>query len=184
MEHGTRDSRTEAPSLAARLVHTVGFITLAAAAAAVLAGVMILPEYARWARTEHELAREQALTDELQSLRDAQARLIAALDNDPVLIKRLAVFQAGLTPADENEFGPAEPHLPPGVIHIEKRNLPPAPAGPAIALAGRVEDPATRRGLLLLAAAALLCGMFLFAPAERRPKGTGGIREPAQSSEL
>jgi len=143
----------------------VGFVLLAGPAVAVLAAIVLLPAYARLARTLHERDCERARTARLEAIRVAQQRLIAALPHDKVLTARLAMQQEALWPA--NEIVVVDPNSPPpnppGVILAESFPDPPAADGALIRWAGKLQRPSTRRGLFVLAAGALLAAMLLFA---------------------
>jgi hypothetical protein len=58
--------------------------------------------------------------------------------------------------------------MPPGAVRLARHPRPRPPRGWMVRAAARAADPATRRGLLLLAGAALAAALFLFAPRERR----------------
>jgi len=136
---------------------------LAGAALAIFAATMLLPDYARMVHARNELARQQAANADLEGLIQANDRLIAALPESPVLTKRLAMNQFGLLPEDEMVLLSAgDPPAPPGSALTSRHPRPPRPSGPLLDIARRLEKPRTRRGLLLLAAAAMLAALFLF----------------------
>jgi len=142
----------------------VGFCLLAGAALAIFATAVLVPEYARVLDAQYELARQEAVNADLKALIEANDRLIAALPENPVLAKRLAMNQFGLLP--ENEIvlvdGRSGPQPPPGMA-LTKPHLRPEPPNEQLSgIVRRLTRPRTRRGLLLLAAAAMLAALFLF----------------------
>jgi hypothetical protein len=159
----------------------VGFCLLAGAALAVFAAALLLPDYARMLRAEYELARQEAAIADLEALIEANRRLIDALPESPVLTKRLAMHQLGLWPEDEvvvlNGTRPAPP--PPGVALVGRHQRPKPPSPWVLTTAARVSNPRTRRGLLLLAAAALVAAVLLF-PARDARAAPRQARQPVR----
>jgi hypothetical protein len=143
---------------------------LAGAAVVLFAGVLLVPEYARLAKARYELARQQATNADLEALIRGNDRLIAALPGDPVLAKRLAMRQFGLWPKDEvvvlDERGPRQTN--PGLVVSDPHPRPVPPTGWLMNAAQRASNPPTRRGLLLLAVAAIAAAIFLFPAKEDR----------------
>ena len=95
----------------------VGFLLLAGAAVLLLAGVVLLPAWARLAEARYGRACPEARTADLEALAEAQERLIAALPKDEVLAMRLAIKQESLAPSDRVAYAlptvaPAGPPLP------------------------------------------------------------------------
>ena len=159
----------------------MGFCLLVAVSAALAGAVLLLPEYARLARARYELARQKAANADLEALIAANEHLIAGLPQDPVLTKRLAMCQLGLWPENEAVvLDTRRPrHMPPGLVCPTPQPRPEPPNGWLMRAAARVSRPATRRGLLLLAAAALVTALALFAPPEAaagRTRRTGPDR--------
>jgi hypothetical protein len=150
----------------------LGFCAAAGLAAAIFACVLLLPEYASLARVRHELLRQEAVNAELAELIQAHDRLIAALPEDPVLTKRLAMDQLGLWPEDElvvpARDGSRLP--PPGMALTSRHPRPEPPTGWVMDAARRVSKPGTKRGLLLLAAIALIAAICVFPAREDRRK--------------
>ena len=147
----------------------IGFFALVGTVTAVLVGVILLPELSRLAQTTYELDVDRAKTADLQGQVDANRRFLEALEEGcPVLYKRLAIHQAAQTPSNENAFGPpVHTSLPPGIIQTPRTPRPDPPDGWVLRTARKLENPSTRRGLLLLAAGVMLAAMFLFAPSSR-----------------
>jgi hypothetical protein len=148
----------------------LGFLLLAGASIALFAGVLMVPDYARLQHAQYEQARQEASVADLQTLVQANDRLIANLPDDPVLVKRLAMNQYGLFPKDEqvvlDERSQRPP--PPGMVVVDPRPRPAAPTGWFQETAERISNPPTRRGLLLLAAAAMFAAICLFPARETR----------------
>jgi hypothetical protein len=103
-------SRWTLPRGAKVLGRLVGFGLLASPALAIVAAVVLLPEYAAWRADAYQRDLVAAQTADLKSLRDAQERMVVAAYNDPVYIKRLAMWNCNLWPTDEQvlDFGPAD----------------------------------------------------------------------------
>jgi hypothetical protein len=151
----------------------LGFLLLAGASVGLFAGVLLLPDYARLQRALYEQARQEASVADMQTLVQANDRLIANLPDDPVLIKRLAINQYGLFPKDEQVVLDSRTKRapPPGIVVTEPHPRPAVPVGWFLDAAERVSNPPTKRGLMLLAAAAMFAAIFLFPAREdrRRP---------------
>lgn len=146
----------------------VGFVTLAGLALGLVSVVVLLPAYARMAYARYERDCEKAAVAELTATAAANERLLAALPNNPVLTKRLALSQGRLVP--DNEVIVASPSAtgaPPDVVTPVRLPRPSPPNGVLLAAAAKLQNPPTRRGLLLLAAGTLLVAVFLFAPPDR-----------------
>jgi len=98
---GTRDDEPGGGGWLAAAGRFVGFCLLAGAGVALFATVLLLPEYSRLRRAQHELARQQAVNADLADLIAVNHRLIAALPDSRVLTTRLAMRQLGLWPENE-----------------------------------------------------------------------------------
>jgi hypothetical protein len=147
----------------------IGFVTLAGLALAILAGLVLLPAYAQWSEVVHERDCQKVAVAEHEATVEAQRRLLEALPDNDVLTKRLALSQGELMPGKEVVVQkPGATRSQPDVIQPIHYQRPPRPDNWLLTLAGKVQKPATRRGLLLLAAGTLLTAMFLFAPPDRR----------------
>jgi hypothetical protein len=174
---GRSDSHVGGPGgLLTAAGRMVGFSIMAGAALAIFAIAVLVPEYARVLQARHELARQEAVNADLKALIEANDRLIAALPENPVLAKRLAMNQFGLLP--ENEYvvvdARAPRHPPPGTALTKPHPRPEPPNEQLLGITRRLTRPRTRRGLLLLAAAAMLAALFLFPAREKagRPERT------------
>jgi len=151
----------------------VGFLLLAGAATASLAGVVLLPAYARTIDAQHDTACLRAEIADAEAQLAAQQRLIDALTEgkiDPVLLRRLAMNQSQFWPRHETVVvDPAAPAAsPPDRITPPRSPRPARPDNMFLRVAGKFQNPAKRRGILLLAAAALLAALLLFGPTELR----------------
>jgi len=167
---GARDSQAGEPSgvlLAAGRM--VGFLLLVALALTIIAGVVLIPPYARLAGAQYELECLRAGIADAEGLVAANDRLIAALPHDEVLTMRLAMSQEPLAPSKEVvvRTPSAPPASPPDVIRPDRHPRPPPPAGWIFSANMKLKRTNTRRGLLLLAGAALVLALFLFAPPEK-----------------
>jgi len=171
---GPRHGRRDEPARGlARLVTGVGrlvaFVLLAGSAMAIFAGVVLLPDYVRLLRAERILARQEAIAADTEARIRANGRLIEALPDHPVLTKRLAMHQLGLRPADEVVV--PYPGVPvaqaPGTVAPPPHPRPAPPDAWVLRIAARVSNPPTRRGLLLLAAVALVGAVLLFPGRDR-----------------
>jgi len=156
---------------AGRFVRLACFVALVCVAGAVAATVLLLPEWARLQRTLHERDCMRANTAEMQSLVKCQQKLIDAIRNDPVLVKRLAMHHGALTPENERVYTHRSGRAAstPGAIKLPPPRLPDPPSAGIQRLAARLSTGNIRRGLLLLAAAVLMAAIFLFPPASEGP---------------
>jgi len=150
----------------------VGFLLLALPALAVLAGVVLLPAYVRLANAQYELECKKARIADAEWLVAANDRLIKDLPEDEVLTKRLAMNSLGMLPEDETVIRDpnSAPAAPPGVIQPRAHPRPDPPSNWLTQMAQRFENPAKRRGVLLIAACAMLAAMFFFSPPEKYNK--------------
>lgn len=151
----------------------IGFTLLAGLAMLILAGLVLLPAYARWRQAEYQRDCLTVACRESEALVAAQERLIAALPEEEVLTKRLALSQGEVYAANEAvSASPRYPRRPPPDV-IQPIHYPrPAPPNDWLIRASvKVNNAGTRRGLLLLAAGCLLTAMFLFAPPDCRQDG-------------
>ncbi len=162
------------PRWACFLGRQIGFLVLAVPAIALVAGVVLLPEYAAWKDDVYKRDMAAAQTADLQAIRDATERMLTAAYDDVVFIKRLAMFNCNLLPSDAKVL---DSHLPegppPGVVLGQPHPRPAEPNDAFLRAAAKVapNDPRTaptRRGLLLVAAGLLLFAVLLFGPGARR----------------
>jgi hypothetical protein len=143
----------------------VGFAALAGLALTILAGVVLLPAYARVEEAQYQRDCLQAGTADAESLIAVNERLIDALDNDEVLAKRLARSQYRWRPVDEttmaNSGPPFAKQSAEALATITSARRPAKPNGWLLQIARRFQTPAKRRGLLLVAAVAMFAAMLL-----------------------
>jgi hypothetical protein len=165
---GTRASAGAPDGVLFAAGRLVGFAVLTGLAMATVAALVLLPAYAQMRIACYERDCDRVTVAELQATAAANARLIADLPTNPVLTKRLAMSQGDLLPDNEVIVPRARPGRPPPDVIVPVRYARPAPpAGWMIRAAGKVANPPTRRGLLLLATGALLVALFLFAPPQK-----------------
>jgi hypothetical protein len=146
----------------------VGFAALVTPALLAIAAVVLLPAYAQMQQAQYERACEQALTTEMLALRAANERVLAEGPDSRTLTKRYMLTQTALAPKDERVIptGAATP-LPPSIVTPALQPRPQPPQGWVQHYAAKVEDPPTRRGILLLALGAIVTAMFLFSPPDK-----------------
>jgi len=172
MERGKKDDAGRQWPLPIRAMFTtgrmVGFMVLAVPAIVIFAVVVLIPQSARLQSAVYERNLERADKADLAALRDAYGRLNLALLEDETLVKRVAMSELNLQPKDEYVcFNPDVAANPVGTITMRPAPRPATPGGWITVLANRLEDPAKRRGLLLLAAGALLAALFVFSAPEK-----------------
>lgn len=173
MERGTRiepsgtDARSRNPLMA--FGRLLGFLVLAAPAIVILAGVILLPVYERLCNTRYEYEKLKAQVADAEKRVRSNDLLIEGLASDPVMTKRTAMNATPLVPHEEVVVhDPTLPRSTPGVIEIPRTPPPQPPNSILYRLGVRLEKPATRRGLFLLAAGAMLVALFIFAPPQQR----------------
>ena len=154
----------------------VGFLILTLPAVAILAALILLPEYTAWKQEVYRRDCAAVRTANLESFKEAQEKMVLACYDDPVHIKRLADSICNLKPANEQVLPSGLPPAPlPGMVTGQPHAPPPEPNDQLIRLGAKVSpsDPdtaTTRRGLFLVSLALLLFAVLLFGPAARRRK--------------
>ncbi len=143
----------------------IGFVMLSGAGVCVIAAVVLLPAYA--SRMETEYRRDCLRSENADRLAELAAleKLERDLRNgDEVLIQRHAESTLGLRPdsAIVDEYDLSETVSPPPLVRFRRQERPDNPSGVLIRMGQRLKNPATRRGLSLLAVAMLVAAMFLF----------------------
>ena len=168
---GRKDSDGPAAGLLFAAGRMVGFLALAGTALAIIAGMVLLPAYAKMRYARYERDCQKVALAEMEATAAANARLIADMPSSPVLTKRLAMSQGELVP-DKEVIAPATraTRPPPDVILPVRYPRPDPPEGWLLTAAAKLQNPPTRRGLLLLATGSLLVALFLFAPPQPRPR--------------
>jgi hypothetical protein len=152
---------------------TISFFLLVATGMAVLLAVVLLPAWAECLQVEYQRDGEKADLADIQELLAAYNRKIRSIETDTQLARRHALGILGLDPGGlAVELVTDTTNLTPGEISVTPSPRPDAPSDWLIAAAQKVEDPPTRRGLLLLAAGAVITAVYLFDPSGRRRAGT------------
>jgi hypothetical protein len=171
MAAGTRDNQSSAGAASGPLgaaARGIGFTALAGMAIAILAGVVLLPPAARLQRARHHRDCLAAYNQDAQTLIRVHDRLIEDLPDDDILTLRLLRQQQDLVPRGEVVVeNPAFTATPPDLAVPQPSPRPAAPDNLVTRAADRIANPRTRRGLLLLAAMAMIAAMLLFAPPRR-----------------
>jgi hypothetical protein len=135
----------------------------------ILAGVVLLPPWARLREAQYQRDQLLAGTREAERIIKVNERLLDALPTDPVLAVRLARTQLELIPPHEMlMLEPDSPRAQP-MARIKSPAQPTPPRPRLMRIASRLREPRLRRGLLLMAAISMLAGMFLFLPPRRQP---------------
>jgi hypothetical protein len=167
------------------IVKQAGFLLLALPAMAIVAALVLLPEYAAWKNDVYQRDLAAAQAADMEDLRDAQERTAQALIDDPAFVKRLAMWSLNLLPAGEQVLPSNLPDAPPpGQVILPPHPRPAQPDDAFLRIAAKVALPqdanspqykeraATRRGLFIVSAGLLLFAVLLFGPAPKR--GLGG----------
>ena len=170
VQHDRAAPKRMSPSYAAGLI---GFLFFAIAGAAILAGVVVLPELVALAEIE---AERDALAHQVECERRLAAyndRLIEAIDTDPILTARMMMRRGNyhLPGAQELDVPVGDdPGAAPARILAEARQTPP-PKEDMLLRAGRwIDDGPTKTSLTVLALGLIAVGVVLFAPLPgRRP---------------
>jgi hypothetical protein len=149
----------------------VGFGLLSSLGLAILAAVVLLPPYVRVLNSEYQLGCERALNADYQDRKAAGELFIEDIRSlDIVAIRTLESSVLGSDSLSTSRQNPS-------VIQrtsIHAMDLPPNPRPEPVPawltrLSTRVTQPNVRRGLFVLAAAAILAGVVLFwGPARAR----------------
>ena len=156
--------RGTSPRPPSRWVNPLGFVTFSLAAVALLAAVVLLPAYATMLDVRHERELRACRNQDMQSQYDAGERVIEAAETDPTFMERLAISQGEFVLANRSVI-----HLPqdsrsvrPDVVTVEPMERPAGPPAWVRNAAGRVSNPQTRRGLLMMAGGMLLVAGLVF----------------------
>lgn len=162
--------------------NAIGFLLLAGAGLTLLAGVVLLPAYAKLADARHAKRCLEADTADLKARIAADDRLIAARD-DPVLWQRLAWCQLGLAPEGMvvSTDPDAPPRFPPGAASPPRHPRPEPPDGWMFHAGRKLQRAPLRRGVFLLGAGALFLAIVLF-PVTRRSATGRKRKRPAGST--
>jgi hypothetical protein len=157
----------------------------------ILAGVVLLPPHARLQTLEHQRDCRAVRLQEARDTCAAMDRLLTVGVLDPVLTERQARGVLGWFPTGEVVV--IDPNIRPeiasGVLSPVRYPDPPAPAGWDMDLARKVQAPARRRGLFVLASAMMLAAVLIFAPPSfrlrpKRPLAPPAVTRDAKRSEF
>ncbi|MCK5114506.1 MAG: hypothetical protein KAR11_07080 [Phycisphaerae bacterium] len=161
------DSDPVREPITGRFVRYAGLVLLCGVGMGILAAVVLLPPYAELLRTRHN--------KECEALRLKEAeRTIAAMDrygedvvSDPLLTRRQAWNTMGLK--SENDVivksqNPDEKKTAPLTLSPIKYQDPPLPNPRIMHLAGKVQQPKTQRGMIMLGVLMVITSLLLFAP--------------------
>jgi hypothetical protein len=149
----------------------VGFLVLAGASLATLAAVVLLPPRARLAAARYERDVLAARIADERARIEANDRLLAALPDDVVLTRRLAMSDLNALPRRHQVLlQPSDGTAgPPPTVSVEPAPRPDPPSGWMLSAGCKLARPAYRRGVFLLAVAGLSAAMLLFAPLRSTP---------------
>ncbi len=162
--NGQSANRTGA--LAVFIGRGVGYFAMVTVALIILAGVVLLPSLAQLQQTEYRRDCDGKRVQEAVATVAAMDRLLAAAPSDEVLTKRLAWSRLGVLPSNE-QISVKRPIIgspAPGTLSTIRFENPPPPDPWINRLAMKVQIPAYRRGLIVMAGCLALAAMLLFAP--------------------
>ena len=172
-QRGTRDNPNVSPeSLASVLGRAISFVLLAGVALAIVAGVALLPAYARLNQITAERDRlDAANTHDLDRI-DAQDHMIEALPEDRILAKRLAMRHFGAIPRNEHVVAATEDLRAPqaGTVDIEPPRRPEPVTNWMTTTARRIANSRAHQILILLAIATLAAAVILSNAPRPKPK--------------
>jgi hypothetical protein len=140
-----------------------------------MATIVLLPAYARLTTLRYHRDVLDVRCDNAAAQAAVNDRVIHATTDDEVFTKRMAMSRLGLYPTNEIvAVNHNDPHRrAPYMVTAPQPPLPAAPAGWLVRSGKKLENPPTRRGLMLLAGAAMFSAFLLFAPRSRK-----GIKHP------
>ena len=166
MEPGPRDSAdVRSAGLLDAAGRSIGFLFFAAPAMAILAALVLLPAYKKYAVQQYVLECKRVEVTEADQCIAANERLELAAKNDPLYISRLMMSQSTLMPANEVVVeDPENSSKPPLMIAPDPLPRPDPPNNALLQYAAKLEGPKTKRGLLLIAVGGVMAGLFLFSP--------------------
>lgn len=143
----------------------VGFVLFAGPALLIVAAIVLLPAYQKMQMVAHERDCERQRIESYQQHIRKQQELLSRAPEDAQVTRVAAMEMLRLSPRNEVVVeDPTMPKIAVGTIFVTPQAQPDLPSGWLVDMAGKIQDPATRRGLFLLAAVAMLAAVFLFAP--------------------
>jgi hypothetical protein len=155
--------------LAGLLVRGVGFSVLTGMSLSLLAAVVLLPAWGRYAVLRYQRDCKARDVREAEMTLAAMDRLLEDVRKDEVLTQRLAWSRLGLCPSGEVRVLPRDrrDETQPGSLSKIRLPDPPGPNGKLLGLARRTNESRRRRGMLALAGGMLIAALLLFTPPER-----------------
>jgi hypothetical protein len=158
------------PTWLSAVGRAIGFLLFAGTGVAVLAGVVLLPEYAVLAPLK---AERNALAHQLECARHLaryNPRMLDSLRTDPNLTMRLMIRHGNYRPAGARPIegvSPAGADAPP--LNLVRRAADPPESEPTLAVraARWVGEPFTHVALIVLSLGLIAAGLWLF-PARRQ----------------
>ncbi|MCY2925278.1 MAG: hypothetical protein NT031_07545 [Planctomycetota bacterium] len=161
------------PSALWAVARNLGFLLLVLAGMTILLAVVYLPDWAKCLELEYQRDCERAKLADTEALLDAYRRKIRTIETDAQLTRRLARGMHGMGAsglAIDRAMGLGDDVLAPGEISVTESPKPEQPNTWLMGAARKVEDPPTRRGLLVLFAGAITAAVYLFDPGGRRKR--------------
>jgi len=138
-----------------------------ALALAIVAAVVLLPPYAKLQQAKYRRSCDALRVAEAQATVEAMDRMLAEAPSDEVLTKRLAWSRLGLYPAGEQVARTTGRGFllsgAPGTLSVIRYPDPPPPDPWLMSLAEKLNQPARRRGLMVLAGCLAVAAMLLLA---------------------
>ena len=157
----------DGPAGPAGVLLGMGFVLMLALALAVVAGVVLLPPYAKLQQEKYRRDCDALRVAEAQATVEAMDRMLAEAPSDEVLTKRLAWSRLGLYPAGEQVARTTGRGFllsgSPGTLSVIRYPDPPPPDPWLMSLAEKLNQPARRRGLMVLAGCLAVAAMLLLA---------------------
>jgi hypothetical protein len=149
----------------------LGFFIVAGMAMALHAAGGFLPVWQRQNQAQYARNALAAQVETTDRLIDYNEKLIEAVKTDPILTQRLMSQHMNYRPPGEIAVETGAPEDPPiAVLLAAEAPLPPSPPPTLAALAEKVQNPSTRRGLLAIAGLLMTAAMILFAPPDASTK--------------
>ena len=160
---------------------SIGFTVFAGLGLAILAALALLPVYERVLYAQYDRDSERAKKADYQAKYSASVLVLDDVkSNDPSCVRKLAHSVQGEIPYGYTlveSSGSPSPTPPPDVIRITPHDKPNPPPHWLTELRSKLQNPAKKRGLLLLMTVSFFIAMLLFS------KPDEGDTNPASSSE-